>query len=84
MFYNQGLFEKNGIKAPTTWDEFIAANDKLAGAGVTPIAVGAKDDWTLPIVHEVLGGRDASAARPSRATCSRARRTSPTPTGSRR
>ena len=54
MFYNQGLFEKNGLKAPTTWDEFIADNDKLVAAGVTPIAVGAKDDWTLPIVHEVL------------------------------
>ena len=54
MFYNQGLFEKAGIEAPTTWDEFIAANDKLVAAGVTPIAVGAKDDWTLPIVHEVL------------------------------
>jgi raffinose/stachyose/melibiose transport system substrate-binding protein len=54
MFYNQGLFEKNGLKPPTTWDEFMAANTKLAGAGVTPIAVGAKDDWTLPIVHEVL------------------------------
>lgn len=56
MFYNQGLFEKNGIKAPTTWAEFVAANDKLMAAGVTPIAVGAKDDWTLPIVHEVLAG----------------------------
>ncbi|WP_020142467.1 ABC transporter substrate-binding protein [Terracoccus sp. 273MFTsu3.1] len=56
MFYNQGLFEKNGIAAPTTWAEFIAANDKLMAAGVTPIAIGAKDDWTLPIVHEVLAG----------------------------
>ena len=54
MFYNQGLFDKNGLKAPTTWAEFIAANDRLLAAGVTPIAVGAKDDWTLPIVHEVL------------------------------
>jgi raffinose/stachyose/melibiose transport system substrate-binding protein len=54
MFYNQGLFDKSGIKAPTTWAEFIAANDKLMAAGVTPIAIGAKDDWTLPIVHEVL------------------------------
>jgi raffinose/stachyose/melibiose transport system substrate-binding protein len=54
MFYNQGLFEKSGLKAPTTWAEFIAANDTLMAAGVTPIAVGAKDDWTLPIVHEVL------------------------------
>ncbi len=56
MFYNQGLFEKNGLKAPTTWAEFIAANDKLMATGVTPIAIGAKDDWTLPIVHEVLAG----------------------------
>ncbi|WP_256794852.1 ABC transporter substrate-binding protein [Terrabacter sp. Ter38] len=54
MFYNQGLFEKNGVAAPTTWAEFVAANDKLMAAGVTPIAIGAKDDWTLPIVHEVL------------------------------
>ena len=56
MFYNQGLFDKEGLEAPTTWAEFIAANDKLMGAGVTPIAVGAKDEWTLPIVHEVLAG----------------------------
>lgn len=54
MFYNKDLFEKNGLKAPTTWDEFMTANSTLQGAGVTPIAVGAKDDWTLPIVHEVL------------------------------
>jgi raffinose/stachyose/melibiose transport system substrate-binding protein len=56
MFYNKGLFEKNGITVPTTWDEFMTANTKLAAAGITPIAVGAKDDWTLPIVHEVVGG----------------------------
>jgi len=54
MFYNEDAFAKNGLKAPTTWDEFMAANTKLAAAGMTPIAVGAKDDWTLPIVHEVL------------------------------
>jgi raffinose/stachyose/melibiose transport system substrate-binding protein len=54
MFYNKDLFEKNGLSVPTTWDEFMAANKKLAAAGITPIAVGAKDDWTLPIVHEVL------------------------------
>jgi raffinose/stachyose/melibiose transport system substrate-binding protein len=54
MFYNQELFDKSGVGAPTTWDEFMTANEKLLGAGVTPIAIGAKDDWTLPIVHEVL------------------------------
>ena len=56
LFYNKKLLSDNGIDAPTTWDQFIAANDKLLAAGITPLAVGAKDDWTLPIVHEVLGG----------------------------
>ena len=56
LFYNKKLFSDNGIQVPTTWADFTAANDKLLAAGVTPLAVGAKDDWTLPIVHEVLGG----------------------------
>lgn len=55
MFYNKGLFEKAGVsEPPKTWADFTAANDKLLSSGVTPLAVGAKDDWTLPIVHEVL------------------------------
>jgi raffinose/stachyose/melibiose transport system substrate-binding protein len=56
LFYNKKLFADNGIDVPTTWEQFTAASDTLLGAGVTPLAVGAKDDWTLPIVHEVLAG----------------------------
>ena len=41
MFYNQGLFDRNGIKAPTTWAEFIAANDKLMAAMNSAHVVGA-------------------------------------------
>lgn len=56
LFYNKKLFSDNGLQVPTTWADFIKVNDTLLGKGVTPLAVGAKDDWTLPIVHEVLGG----------------------------
>ncbi|QIM22726.1 extracellular solute-binding protein [Phycicoccus sp. HDW14] len=56
LFYNKKLFSDNGIQVPTTWDQFIAANDTFLKKGITPLAVGAKDDWTLPIVHEVLAG----------------------------
>ena len=73
MFYNKGLFEKNGLKAPTTWDEFMAANAKLKGAGITPIAIGAKDDWTLPIVHEVVGGATFGGAEFQKAVLSGAK-----------
>ena len=54
MFYNKDIFDKFGLTPPTTWAEFMAVNAKLKKQGVTPMAVGAKDAWTLPIVHQVL------------------------------
>ncbi|GAA3931877.1 ABC transporter substrate-binding protein [Microbacterium soli] len=54
MFYNKGIFDELGLDEPTTWAEFIDVNEALADGGYTPIAVGAKDDWTLPIVHSAL------------------------------
>jgi raffinose/stachyose/melibiose transport system substrate-binding protein len=54
MFYNKDIFTKNGLTPPTTWAEFMAINAKLKKAGVTPMAVGAKDAWTLPMLHQVL------------------------------
>ena len=54
MYYNKDVFAKNGLTPPTTWAEFMMVNTKLKAAGVVPIAVGAKDSWTLPIVHQVL------------------------------
>ena len=55
MFYNKDIFEKQGIEEPKTWDEFIALNDKLKAAKVTPIALGAKDDWVLPMFADIVG-----------------------------
>jgi len=54
MFYNKDVFAKYGLTPPTTWAEFMAINTKLKAAGVTPMAVGAKDSWTLPMLHQVL------------------------------
>ena len=54
MFYNKDLFDKQGLKPPTTWAQFIEVNARLKENGITPMAVGAKDSWTLPIVHQVL------------------------------
>ncbi|MDI6022587.1 extracellular solute-binding protein [Leucobacter sp. UT-8R-CII-1-4] len=55
MFYNKQIFNEQGLKVPTTWDEFIEVNDKLLAADVTPIALGAKDDWILPIYADIVG-----------------------------
>lgn len=55
VFYNEKIFEQNNLEEPRTYDEFVQAAEKLEGAGVTPIAVGGKDTWTLPILHSVVG-----------------------------
>ncbi|WP_233873002.1 ABC transporter substrate-binding protein [Paraburkholderia adhaesiva] len=48
MFYRKDLFEKAGITSePKTWNEFLDASKKLKAAGITPIAVGGRDAWTL-------------------------------------
>jgi len=48
MFYRKDLFQKVGIASePKTWDEFLEACKKLKAAGISPIAVGGRDAWTL-------------------------------------
>ena len=66
FYYNKDAFKAAGIdpnKAPATWPEVALAAAKLKAAGVTPLAVGAKDDWTLPIVHEALAGARFGGAK---------------------
>jgi len=55
MFYNKAIFKEQGLSVPTTWDEFISVNDKLNAADITPMALGAKDDWMLPIFADIVG-----------------------------
>ncbi|WP_136709659.1 extracellular solute-binding protein [Agromyces sp. H66] len=55
MFYNKAIFDEHGLEVPNTWDEFIEVNEKLLAAGVTPMALGAKDDWILPIFADIIG-----------------------------
>lgn len=46
FWYNRQLFRQAGVRsAPKTWPQFLAAIGKLKDAGITPIAVGSKDEW---------------------------------------
>lgn len=48
-YYNTSAFEKAGLdpsKPPTTWDDFATACDKLAKAGITPIAIDPVDGYS--------------------------------------
>jgi raffinose/stachyose/melibiose transport system substrate-binding protein len=45
IYYNADLLKKQGIAPPQTYEQFLAAAKKLKDAGITPIAIGAKDGW---------------------------------------
>lgn len=50
IYYSEDLFAEAGVEGtPSTIDELGSAVDKLKGAGIDPIAVGAKDAW--PAAH---------------------------------
>lgn len=54
-FYNPALFEKAGIEAvPTTYTEFVAVCEKLAAAGIQPIAPTYASSWTLSHMGSAL------------------------------
>ena len=46
--YNKDLYDKAGLdadKAPQTWDELLAACDKLKSAGIAPLGGGIQDGY---------------------------------------
>ncbi len=47
IYYRKDLFEKVGVTSePKTWDEFLAACEKLKAGGIIPITIGTKYLWT--------------------------------------
>ena len=61
VWANKSVLDANGIAPPTNWDEFVAAVEKLAAAGVTPIAHGGQawqDATVFDAVAMSAGGPD--------------------------
>ena len=61
VWANKAVLDANGIAIPTTWDEFTAAVETLAAAGVTPIAHGGQawqDATVFDAVAMSTGGPD--------------------------
>ncbi len=52
LMYREDILSDLGIAVPTTWDEYIAAAEKIKEAGVVdyPIAHYMKDGWNLAFV----------------------------------
>lgn len=65
MFVNTELFDKNGVKVPTTWEELLTAVKTFKAKGITPMAVSGKDKWTIAMYFDVMALR---AAGPEKVT----------------
>ncbi|RKO62899.1 carbohydrate ABC transporter substrate-binding protein, CUT1 family [Caldibacillus debilis GB1] len=61
IFYNKAIFDKYGLSAPKTYDEFKQVVETLAKNGVQPIALGNKDRWTGSLWYMYFADRMAGA-----------------------
>lgn len=57
VFYNTEMFQKAGVEVPTTFEEWIAACQKLKDAGYTPISCSAGTSWCLSMIAGYLCDR---------------------------
>ena len=53
VLYNRKVYDDLGLKVPTTWDEFMANNEKIKAAGKAPVIQTYQDTWTSQLF--VLG-----------------------------
>jgi len=62
MYCNKDLFDQAGATIPTTYDDLLAACEKLSTLdGVTPIAAGAKDGWNAAFIYQAFALREVGA-----------------------
>lgn len=59
LYYNKKILADHGIKLPQTWDELVAASEKLKAAHITPFAMAAKDSWVINMMINTMWVRTA-------------------------
>jgi len=54
LFYNKAMFDKYGLKAPTSFDELVHVCRTFLDNGIKPFGVSVKDTWVLAMTHDAL------------------------------
>lgn len=50
ILYNRKVYQQLGLSVPKTWAEFMANNEKVKAAGITPVITTFKDTWTSQLL----------------------------------
>jgi len=61
FFVNKEMFEQNGIKIPENFSQLLDAVKAFRAKGITPMTVGAKDEWPTTQYFDIMAVRDAGA-----------------------
>ena len=75
LFINKEIFRQDGLKPPTTWDEFLSRRKALKDKGIIPLANGTSTAFMVEIFAGVFT-TGVSTARISSTTWCPARRPS--------
>ncbi len=50
IIYSKKIYDKLGLKVPTTWAEFMDNNKAIKAAGITPVFQAYGDSWTSQLI----------------------------------
>ncbi|TCM99212.1 carbohydrate ABC transporter substrate-binding protein (CUT1 family) [Paenibacillus sp. BK033] len=65
VVYNKDIFKELGLEIPKTYDEFLAACEKIKAAGYTPIFMPFKDNWAANVLPGAAFGEYAAKNEPT-------------------
>jgi raffinose/stachyose/melibiose transport system substrate-binding protein len=54
VLYNKKIFRENNLSVPKDWDAFLGVMKALKDKGITPLANGGKEGWTLEVMSGVV------------------------------
>lgn len=57
MYYNKELFNNNGVKVPTTYDEMLTAVKAFNAKGITPLSIFGKEKWITVALYDTFATR---------------------------
>ncbi len=57
LYYNKHVFEKVGVRPPTSWQDILALVDRFKAVGITPFALAGGQSWTELMWLEYLTNR---------------------------
>ena len=57
LYYNKTLFDKYGLKVPTTFEELKAVSKTFNDNGIVPLSIFAKEKWPCVSLYDVFATR---------------------------